>query len=102
MSCTDRHVLCRCIPGLKCQELLDRYRRALKEHPACPAEVRLGIAACNFRLGSFKRAMAGYQRVLQLDPDCCEALLGMAVLSFNAPDTDRQAHLSNKVYFTAE
>lgn len=66
-----------------------RYRRALKEHPNCPSEVRLGIAACNFKLGSFQRAVAGYQRTLQLDPSCCEALLGLAVLSFNAPDADR-------------
>ena len=54
-----------------------------------PAEIRLGIAACNFRLGSFHKAKAAYERVLQLDPHCCEALLGLAVLSFNAPDADR-------------
>lgn len=56
-----------------------------------PAEVRLGIAACNFRLGSFHKAKAAYERVLQLDPHCCEALLGLAVLSFNAPDADRSS-----------
>ena len=67
-----------------------RYCRALREHPGCPPEIRLGIAACNFRLGSFQSAKAAYERTLQLNPDCCEALLGLAVLSFNAPDADRR------------
>ena len=61
----------------------------MKEHPAAPAEVRLGIAACNYRLGSFSKSKLAYERVLQIDPQCCEALLGLAVLSFNAPDADR-------------
>ena len=61
----------------------------MREHPRCPAEVRLGLAACHFRLGHFDRARAAYERTLQLNPDCCEALLGLAVLSFNAPDADK-------------
>lgn len=80
-------------PLLKGLSWLCRYQTALRTHPLCPAEVRLGIAACHYRLGSFQKAKAGYERALQLKPDCCEALLGLAVLSLNSPDAHRQAVL---------
>jgi RNA polymerase-associated protein CTR9 len=63
---------------------LCRYRRALLEHPGCPAEVRLGIAACMFKLGDLSGATAAYERVLALDPDCATAHLGLAIIKFNS------------------
>jgi hypothetical protein len=59
------------------------YRAALREFPGagCPAEVRLGIAACAFKLGDLATSRAAYQRVLALDPDCADAYLGLAVLA---------------------
>lgn len=56
------------------------YRTALREFPTCPADVRLGLAACYFKLGSSAKAAAAYERVLELDPGCTQALLGLAVL----------------------
>ncbi|KAK9810525.1 hypothetical protein WJX72_012163 [[Myrmecia] bisecta] len=70
-------------------EALAMYRKALVEHPGCPPEVRLGLAAANYRLGRFDKAKAAYERVLQLDPVSADALLGLAVLSFNGKDADR-------------
>ena len=53
-------------------------------HPGCPAEVRLGLAACYFRLGQLERAKRAYERVVQLSPSCAEALFGLAVLRFSS------------------
>lgn len=64
-----------------------RYKEALRSHPGCPAEVRLGLAACLFRLGDVVRAGAAYQRALALDPSCTQALLGLAVLKLSASQT---------------
>lgn len=66
---------------------LTAYREVLRGWPACPAEVRLGIAACHFRLGSMARAGAAFQRALDLDPGCTQALLGLAVLRLSAGQT---------------
>ncbi|RMZ53978.1 hypothetical protein APUTEX25_002555 [Auxenochlorella protothecoides] len=69
------------------KEALDRYKEALRRHPGCPAEVRLGLAACLFRLGDVVQAGAAYQRALDLDPSCTQALLGLAVLKLSASQT---------------
>eukprot|EP00798_Chlamydomonas_sp_ICE-L_P008150 gene8150-1403_t len=72
------------------KEALALYRRALKEHPSCPAEVRLGIAVCCFRMGKMTSAQAAYERVLQLDPECADALLGLAAIKFNSQPNVQQ------------
>ncbi len=61
-----------------------RYQEAVRMHPGCPAEVRLGLAACYFRLGQLERAKKAYERVVQLSPGCAEALYGLAVLRFSS------------------
>ncbi|DBA73696.1 TPA: hypothetical protein ACH3X2_009676 [Trebouxia sp. C0005] len=63
---------------------LERYQEAVRMHPGCPAEVRLGLAACYFRLGQLERAKRAYERVVQLSPSCAEALYGLAVLRFSS------------------
>ncbi|KAG2487876.1 hypothetical protein HYH03_013459 [Edaphochlamys debaryana] len=77
------------------KEALSYYRAALREFhgPACPAEVRLGIAACAFKLGDLATARAAYKRVLQLDPDCADAYLGLALLA--ASDANVQQGLAD-------
>ena len=60
------------------------YKTAVRKHPGCPAEVRLGLAACYNRLGQLGQAKKAYERVLQLNPVCPEALYGMAVLRFSS------------------
>lgn len=59
---------------------LRHFCNALRTFPNCPAEVRLGIAACYFRLGEVPKAEAAYRRVLELDPGSTQALLGLAVM----------------------
>lgn len=56
------------------------YRKALRDCPNCPSEVRLGIAACQLRLGEVTKAEAAYKRVLELDPGCTQALLALAAM----------------------
>jgi RNA polymerase-associated protein CTR9 len=61
-----------------------RYAQVLRANPACPAEVRLGIAACYYRAGKLEAATAAYNRVLQLDANSADALLGLAVIKFGS------------------
>jgi len=60
---------------------LGLFREALRACPGCPAEVRMGIGACHFRLGDVSQAEKAYKRALELDPGCIEALLGLAVMA---------------------
>ena len=75
-SCTCLFTLSMCISY--------RFRRALAENPAAPAEMRLGLAACYFQLGDVAQATAAFERCLVLDPDCPGALAGLALIKFNA------------------
>ncbi|GIL51578.1 hypothetical protein Vafri_7539 [Volvox africanus] len=77
------------------KEAMSSYRAALREFPgsSCPAEVRLGIAACAFKLGDLATARAAYNRVLALDPDCADAYLGLALLA--ASDSNVQQGLAD-------
>lgn len=61
-----------------------RYKGALRKHPGCPPQVRLGIAFCHFHLGRPKLAEAAFNRTLTLDPFCSSAYIGLAVLSLNS------------------
>jgi hypothetical protein len=70
-------------PLLHCRS----YSQALAECPSCPAEVRLGLAACYFRAGEVGRATAAYERVLELNPNCVQAMLGLAVLKLTVDAT---------------
>eukprot|EP00877_Chromochloris_zofingiensis_P002087 jgi/Chrzof1/1187/Cz01g43270.t1 len=70
----------------KFHEALDLYRLALRENPLAPAEVRLGLGACYFRLGNLAKSEAAYERVLALDSGNAEALLGLATIKFASPN----------------
>lgn len=63
-------------------EALDLYKDALSKNPtdSCPAEVRLGLGHCFFHLGNTVMAEKAFNRVLQLDSDNVEALVGLAVI----------------------
>jgi len=61
-------------------QALRHFCSALRTFPNCPAEIRLGIAACYLRLGEVPKAEAAYRRVLELDPGSTQALLGLAVM----------------------
>jgi Tfp pilus assembly protein PilF len=48
--------------------------------------VRLGLAACYFKLGDMPAARAAYERVIKLDLNNATAYLGLAAVSFNSPN----------------
>lgn len=50
-------LLCLCV-----SVCVSRYAQVLRENPRCPAEVRLGIAACLYRSGKLQKASAAYNR----------------------------------------
>ena len=56
------------------------------ENPICIQEVRVGLGLCYFELGRESLAKKWFQRVLDLDSNNVEALLGMAIIEFNKPD----------------
>lgn len=66
-----------------------RYKAALRACPSCPAEVRLGIAACCLKLGHTAKAEHAYRRTLEMEPGCTSALLGLAVLKLHVSDNDQ-------------
>ena len=60
-------------------DALTWYKRALRAFPSAPAPVRLGIGACQYKLGDFKTAKLAFQRVLKLDGMNVEGMLGLAL-----------------------
>lgn len=71
------------------QEALKLYKKALQIHPQCPASVRLGLGLCRARLGEFKKAQQAFDRVLQLDGNNVEALVGSGIIDLNSGDENR-------------
>jgi RNA polymerase-associated protein CTR9 len=70
---------------------LKHYCDTLRAKPDCPAEVRLGIAVCYYRLKRPELAKKAFMRVLQMGPDDqpnVDALMGLAILELNDPDND--------------
>lgn len=64
------------------------YKKALRTNPRCPADVRLGMAHCFYKLGKLDRARQAFNRTLELQPDNVGALVGIALLDLNNGDVD--------------
>ncbi|CAL1299315.1 unnamed protein product [Larinioides sclopetarius] len=59
------------------------YKKALRNNPKCPAEVRLGMGHCFYKMGKLDKARLAFERTLALDSQCVGALVGLAILELN-------------------
>ena len=59
---------------------LDLYKKILATAKQLPPRGRLGMAYCFFYLGKYEMARACFQRLLNLEPHCIEALIGIATV----------------------
>ena len=79
----------------KYSDALTWYKRALRAFPSAPAPVRLGIGACQYKLGDFKTAKLVFSRVLKLDESNVEAMLGLALSEMSLHDIRTSQHLDS-------
>ena len=56
------------------------YAKLLRQNPACPANVRLGLALCHYKLDHKNQAYKAFERVIELDPNNSDAYVGLALL----------------------
>lgn len=67
---------------------LQLYKKALQVCPNCPADVRLGLGICFYKLNMLDKAEAAFKRALALDPKCVGALSGLAIIELNRKTED--------------
>lgn len=67
---------------------LGYYKKALQICPNCPADVRLGLGICFYKLNMFEKAEIAFKKALSLDPRCVGALNGLAVIELNKKTND--------------
>ena len=65
---------------------LGHYKKCIRLNPACPADVRLGIGLCYYKLNKMERAVDAFTRALHLNSKCVGALVGLAVINLNIKD----------------
>jgi tetratricopeptide (TPR) repeat protein len=59
---------------------LDLYKKILATAKTLPPKGRLGMGYSFFFLGKYEMARACFHRLLQLEPNCVEALIGIATV----------------------
>jgi len=64
------------------RKALTYYKNAL-HYSQCPPGVRLGMAYCFLKLGNIEKARLAFERTLQLDSKCVDALVGLAIMKLN-------------------
>lgn len=64
------------------------YKKALRTNPNCPADVRLGMGLCFFKLGKLEKARLAFGRAIELNPSCIGALVGLAILELNTKSAE--------------
>lgn len=62
------------------------FKEVLRNESKCLVEVRLGLAKCFLKLKNTKMAKLSYDRALQLDIKCVDALVGLGLLELNSPN----------------
>ncbi|UXI19272.1 hypothetical protein NH340_JMT05215 [Sarcoptes scabiei] len=77
------------------------YRKCLRVKPDCPANVRLGMGHCFYKLGQMEKAKLAFERALQLDSQCVGALVALAIMDLNkkTPESIRNGvHMLSLAY----
>ncbi|XP_046910876.1 RNA polymerase-associated protein Ctr9 [Dermatophagoides farinae] len=77
------------------------YRKCLRVKPDCPANIRLGIGHCFYKLNQMEKAKLAFERALQLNPQCVGALVALAIMELNkkTPDSIRNGvQMLSKAY----
>ena len=77
------------------------YRKCLRVNPNCPANVRLGIGHCFYKLNQMEKAKLAFERALQLDSQCVGALIALSIMELNkkTPDSIRKGvQMLSKAY----
>lgn len=77
------------------------YKKALRMNANCPADVRLGLGHCFYKLGKTEKAKGAFERALQLNKRCVGAIVGLAVIELNkkTPESIRNGvQLLSKAY----
>jgi RNA polymerase-associated protein CTR9 len=82
------------------REALSLYAQALRLNPALPANVRLGLGLCHYKLGNDAIAKKAFQRVLELDPENVDAAVCLAVVEYNSGNMDLYLQLLEQAYKT--
>eukprot|EP00124_Ichthyophonus_hoferi_P005871 Ihof_evm2s1008 gene=Ihof_evmTU2s1008 len=77
-----------CYAKKRYQDALSLYKQALTLNPDCPAEVRLGIGQCFFKLGNYEKARLAFERTRALNEKSVGALVGLAILELNSESPD--------------
>lgn len=77
------------------------YKKALRMNANCPADVRLGLGHCFYKLGKIEKGKGAFERALQLNKKCVGAIVGLAVIELNkkSPESIRNGvQLLSKAY----
>lgn len=65
-----------------------KYGETIRRYPVkAGAAVRVGFGLASYRLGQVDRAKAAFARALDLDPECVQAMIGVAILDMAGLDS---------------
>ncbi|KAF2076983.1 hypothetical protein CYY_001692 [Polysphondylium violaceum] len=77
---------------------LDTYQKVIHQNANCSPSVRLGLGYSYFKLGRNERAKESFERVLQLDQDNVEALIGLSLVLMNEDQLAQAMELILQAY----
>jgi RNA polymerase-associated protein CTR9 len=62
---------------------LSHYKKALRMNKSLPTKARLGMAYCFYELEKYELARACFKRILDLEPNYVEAMIGYGTMWFH-------------------
>jgi len=80
------------------EKALDTYQKVIQQNANCSPSVRLGLGYSYFKLGRNEKAKESFERVLQLDQDNVEALIGLSLVLMNEDQFPQAMELILQAY----